>query len=79
MIRNPKEWRAAAGLTMASVATSAGIIGRNPSATYSRYERGAQQCPAPVIAAVEKLSDGAVTAASWQAVRMEFLGNEAVA
>lgn len=70
---DPKAWREAQGLTQAAVASLAGIGGRNPSRTYQRYEIGAQQAPAEVVASVEQQSRGTVTAASWHAVRLAWL------
>lgn len=73
MIRNPRYWREKAGFSLADVASKAGIIGRNPSRTYARYETGENQCPVPVIESVRRLSGGRVTAESWCAARAEYL------
>lgn len=73
---NPRIWRRNNGLTLADVAIAIGISGNNPSATYARYERGLNAAPAKIVEAIMHLSAGAVTAASWQAMRMEFLGQQ---
>jgi transcriptional regulator with XRE-family HTH domain len=73
MIRSPRKWREKAALSLADVAAKVGIVGRNPSRTYARYETGENQCPVPVIEGVRLLSKGRVTAESWCAARAEFL------
>ncbi len=72
-IRDPKSWRNEAGLTLAEVAARAGITGRNPAKTYSRYETGQSPCPAPVVEAVRSLSEGAVGAEAFHKVRLRHL------
>lgn len=79
MIRTPKTWRITHGHTLAVVAERAGITGENPSRTYSRYENGERDCPAPVVEAVRKMSQGEIGAEHWQAVRVAFLGAAATA
>lgn len=64
----PAEWRRNAGLSQASVAKLVGIEGKNPSRTWQRYETGERQPRADVIAAVERVSKGKVTAKSWTEV-----------
>lgn len=73
MPSDPKDWRAQADLTLASAAMLAGIQGRNPSKTYSRYETGESPCPAAVVEKIRAGSNGQVTAESWHAVRLAFL------
>lgn len=72
MIRDvdPRSWREQAGKTLAEVAQAIGISGKNPARTYARYETGASRCPETVIAAIERLSGGAVTPTSWLRLRM---------
>lgn len=65
----PTEWREKAGLSQESVARCIGLAGINPARTWSRYERGERQPRADVIAAVERLSRGKVTASSWAQAR----------
>lgn len=74
MIRNPKTWRLENSHTLAVVAERAGIKGENPSRTYSRYENGERDCPAPVVEAVREMSGGAVGAEAWHQVRVAWLG-----
>ena len=73
LIRNPKTWRTAEGLTLAVVAAQAGIAGSNPSRTYSRYETGERDCPPSVIEAVRKLSGGKIGAEAWHHARVAWL------
>ena len=72
-IRQPKAWREEQRFSLAHVARSCGIAGRNPAKTYSRYELGESPCPAEVVEAVRVLSAGAVTAESFHHVRLAFL------
>lgn len=67
----PREWRLSAGLRLKDVALAAGIGGKNPARTYARYESGEQDCPAGVVEAVRKLSDGVVSAEDWHCVWVE--------
>lgn len=69
----PIEWRAKAGLSQEAVARALGLGGRNPARTWSRYERGERQPRAEMIAAVEKLTRGKVTATSWVQARETHL------
>lgn len=69
----PIEWRTRAGLSQEHVAKCLGLSGRNPARTWSRYERGERQPRADVIAAVERLSRGKVTANSWALARRSHL------
>ena len=74
MIRTPKAWRTEEGLTLVVVAASAGIGGANPARTYSRYELGERDCPATIVEAIRKMSNGKVGAEAWQQVRVAWLG-----
>ena len=69
----PIEWRTKAGLSQEHVAKCLGLTGKNPARTWSRYERGERQPRADVIAAVEKMSRGKVSASSWAQARQAHL------
>lgn len=69
----PKAWRLSSGFSQGHVAKKAGLTGANPSRTYDRYESGECPCPAAVIEAVRKLSEGVVGAESWQRQRLDYL------
>jgi transcriptional regulator with XRE-family HTH domain len=77
MILDPKAWRLQAGLTLASVARAAGIEGRNPAKTYSRYEQGESACPAEIVERLRALSQGQLGAESFHAVRLTWLRSNA--
>lgn len=62
---NPREWRIAEKLTLAQVAASVGVSGKNPASTYLRWETGRVRCPLSVIAKLERLSGGKVALADW--------------
>jgi transcriptional regulator with XRE-family HTH domain len=73
MIRNPKSWRELAGLTLEAVARTAGIKGKNPAATYRRYETGQNRCPEDVIEKIREMSSGLIGPEEWHAVRAAWL------
>lgn len=76
MSLNPKDWRAAAKLSLAAVAAKAGITGQNPARTYVRYESGACICPTEIVETVSKLSAGAVEPNDWHRARVGFLNSQ---
>ena len=47
--------------------------GANPARTWNRWENGEREPPMAVVAEIERVSAGAVTAGSWAAVRAQFL------
>jgi transcriptional regulator with XRE-family HTH domain len=68
-LMGPSEWRKHANLSQAAMAEKLGISGENPARTWGRWELGERVPPIDVIVAVERLSEGAVTASSWAEVR----------
>lgn len=70
---NPSDWRITAGHTQAALAVLAGVRGLNPGRTWKRWETGERKASAAVIALVERLSEGSVTAQAWAQVRIDFL------
>lgn len=73
LILDPKAWRLQAGMTLATVARAAGIEGRNPAKTYSRYEQGESACPAEIVERLRTLSQGQLGAESFHAARLSWL------
>jgi transcriptional regulator with XRE-family HTH domain len=69
----PKRWRQQREMTMAGVALMLGIVGKNPSRTWQRYENGEREPPISIVAKLEMISDGAVSTASWMQVRQAFV------
>lgn len=74
----PQSWRESQGLSQAALAKRAGIGGVNPARTYARYETGESMAPAGIIAAIEKLSVGAVDANAFHRVRLAYLDRHPV-
>ena len=76
----PLQWRTSAGKSLAAiarqVAAEVGLTGKNPARTYQRWETGANRVPVEVVAAIERLSGGIVTAASWCETRRLFLSRQ---
>lgn len=69
----PLAWRLSIDISQAEAATRVGVKGRNPARTWQRWERGEATPPIHVVVAVEVLSFGQVTAASWMKVRSQHL------
>lgn len=57
---------------MAGIASMLGIVGKNPSRTWQRYENGEREPPVSIIAKMEMISEGAVTSSSWMHVRQSY-------
>jgi predicted transcriptional regulator len=57
---------------MASIASMLGIVGKNPSRTWQRYETGEREPPLEIIAKLEMISDGAVSTSSWMQIRQTY-------
>lgn len=73
MIRlSPRAWRQSRGLSSAELARRLGLTGANPRRQWARYESGENACPAGVIARVEEISGGLVTAAQFDAARQAW-------
>ena len=70
---DPETWRKTKGLSSGYMATVAGIKGRNPHATYRRYEKGVNACPASVIPKISDFTNGEIGPVEWQAVRLQYL------
>lgn len=73
LILDPRAWRACKKYSLADMAKAAGIQGKNPLRTYSRYESGQHPCPSQVIENIRKFSNGEIGAEAWQKARMDYL------
>lgn len=72
----PKEWRCEIGLSQDRIARQIGIEGKNPSRTWQRWESGERPPPIRIVVAVERMSEGKVTAESWHDARVQYLERE---
>ncbi len=70
---NLKTWRCAQTMTLTAAAGEIGISGANPARTLQRFEEGSQRPDAPLVEAIAKLTDGAVTAQDMHETRLDWL------
>jgi transcriptional regulator with XRE-family HTH domain len=70
---SPAVWRQSEKLSMAAVAGSVGVAGKNPARTWHRWESGELEPPLRVIALIEETSKGKVPMAEWVKVRSAYL------
>lgn len=68
----PKSWRTAQNLSLAAMAAKIGITGRNPAATYMRWERGDLRPPDWAVMAVYGLTGGEVSPTDWIELRLSM-------
>ena len=68
-----KDWRLAAGLSIAELARELGIAGVNPGGTLARIETGARQADATMTDRIIRRTAGAVAADDMHQVRLEWL------
>ena len=69
---HPADWRRQRGLTKAGAARLLGVTDKNPTARWKKWETGEREPPLRVISELERISNGAVSTASWIAVRKEY-------
>ncbi|WP_420406938.1 hypothetical protein [Hoeflea sp.] len=67
------DWITAEKLTVASAAREIGIGGVNPGRTLDRIATGERQPDADMVARIEKMTDGRVTATDMYATRLAWL------
>jgi transcriptional regulator with XRE-family HTH domain len=75
----PIDWRKQAGLSQESAAKLVGVSGKNPARTWQRWEIGEREPPVSVIAKIETLSDGNVSARDWLEVGREYRAKHGIA
>lgn len=68
-----QDWIAREGLTVTAAARRLGIGGVNPGRTLDRIISGERQPDADMVARIELVTDGAVTAQDMHAVRLAWL------
>lgn len=68
-----RDWRLQKGYGIAAAARMLGISGVNPGGTLGRIEAGCRQPDADMVERIERLTDGAVTAADMHSVRLAWL------
>lgn len=66
---SPRDWRQSQKLSLEAAAVRLGVSGKNPARTWQRWETGQHAAPLEVIIAVEQMSGGRVTPASWAQIR----------
>lgn len=69
---NLMAWRKSQQKTLADVATLLGIVDANPARTLQRFERGERRPSAMLIAKIEVITGGAVTAQDMHQVRLDW-------
>lgn len=65
-------WRKSQQKTLAEVATLLGIDDANPARTIQRFERGERRPSAVLIAKIEGVTGGSVTAQDMHQVRLQW-------
>ena len=75
---NPKAWRIEQKLSLAAIAAKVGLSGKNPAATYRRWEVGASYCPDAIVVQMERLTEGRVTADDWLRARLSYSSSQGV-
>jgi len=70
-----REWRETNGWTLARLAAELGLPGEHSAGTVQRWETGKSRPEADVIDRIEKLTEGAVTAADMHETRLAWLNN----
>jgi len=66
-------WIEEAGLSVAAAARNLGIEGVNPGRTLDRIASGERQPDADVVARIEAMTGGMVTAGDMHATRLDWL------
>jgi DNA-binding transcriptional regulator YdaS (Cro superfamily) len=67
------DWITAEKMSVAAAARAIGILGVNPGRTLDRIATGERQPDADMVARIERLTCGAVTAADMHATRLDWL------
>lgn len=67
------DWITAEKLSVAAAARAIGILGVNPGRTLDRIATGERQPDADMVARIQALTGGLVTAADMHATRLEWL------
>lgn len=68
-----RDWRQLQGWTLARMAEALELVGRSPAETVRRWETGESRPEADIIARIEALTLGAVTASDMHVVRLVFI------
>lgn len=68
-----KAWRLGKGWSQRRMADAFGIAGANPASQIERIENGKIKAEADLIDAIERVTEGEVTAVDMQATRLAYL------
>lgn len=67
------DWRKEQGWTLARLGEELGVSGKSPAETVRRWETGESRPDADIVARIEEVSEGKVTAADMHEVRLAWL------